>query len=324
MDGMGFRMLMDYWIMALENRLEDVPPFFGYDVDPFTRLGDKAAEDYVMKKWIAGDETIKRLQERAAFATTRAPTVDEARVICVPSHEVVLLKDQASKELKDRHLSGSGSKDAFLSDGNIISAWWSRILIQALNPPRNRLVCVRNSLSIRHILEDEVIPKGSAYMANALMGTYTLLPAADILTKPLSYVAATIRQDILAQSTRGQVEAFQAAARDFKKKTKRRIFIGDDNTIQLMFTNINKGKFYDMDFSAAVAREGTPVGQRPNALGKVIYQQYEGHFASVENLFIFVMMGKDPWGNYWLSGKLPQRMWDLVDKQLPGYVMPKL
>ncbi|KAL7905485.1 hypothetical protein GGI35DRAFT_488403 [Trichoderma velutinum] len=296
MDGMALRELYTHWIAVMEGREHDVQPLHGFDFDPLITLGTEPKEDSLQPRF---------------------PHVEEKTgLVCLPSHFVQGLKHQALKELAVLDTEDSGS--LFLSDGDVICAWWSQTLVGILKPSPHQLVAIRNSFSMRGCLSKDLLPDDLPYIGNAIMGLYTILSVDDVLNKPLNFIASHIRKGIIQQTTREQIEAFVTLIKESRKETGKRPFFGDSATIQLMFSNFGKAKFFDIDFSSAVLKEGPSVKKHPNPLGKPFYQHYEGHIPHLRNCYNFPILGKDHSGNFWLTGRLPLGTWDAVEELLRG------
>jgi hypothetical protein len=62
-----------------------------------------------------------------------------------------------------------------------------------------------NSMSMRNALSKDLLPASSAYVSNATISLYVFASVADILTKPLSYLASKVREGVAQQSTREQI-----------------------------------------------------------------------------------------------------------------------
>ncbi|PNP54754.1 hypothetical protein THARTR1_04959 [Trichoderma harzianum] len=316
MDGMALRELYTHWIAVLEGREHDVRPLHGFDFDPLISLGTQPKEESVLSKWKVSAKEMLELQVRSSLQLRLPPIEETTGLICLPSQFIQGLKHQALEELAALNAEDSGS--LFLSDGDIISAWWSQTLVGILKPSPHQLVAIRNSFSMRGCLSKDLLPEGLPYIANAIMGLYTILSVSDVLKKPLSFIASHIRKGTIQQTTREQVEAFAALIKESRKETGKRPIFGDSITIQLMFSNFGKAKFFDVDFSSAVTKEGSLAQKRPDPLGRPFYQHYEGHIPHFRNCYIFPILGKDHIGNFWLTGRLPLGAWDAVEELLCG------
>ncbi|MCJ1264218.1 hypothetical protein MMC22_004089 [Lobaria immixta] len=87
-----------------------------------------------------------------------------------------------------------------------------------------------------------MLSASSAYVANALAYVPVFMSARDVLTKPLGYVAAVLRQALTELGRRDQIEARLALAGPRKNRP------------------ATLSKFYDVDLTAAVEKEGHHLG----------------------------------------------------------------
>lgn len=156
----------------------------------------------------------------------------------------------------------------FISDGNIICAWWTRLAIQSMSQTSSRTVLIMNAFDLRTALSKEIIPSGAACMSNLSGVIYTSLPVYQIFQKPLSFVASQIRRSIQEQGTRSQVEAFVTLHQKLTATIGRAPMFGDSSNQLVVFSNWNKGRFFSIDFSSVVAKEGIPVQKRATPLGE--------------------------------------------------------
>lgn len=286
-------------------------PLHGYDVDPLATLGTKPMEPSLVAKWQLSGISMFLFVLRYIFEIVWH-SKEEGRVVCLPGQFVQDLKRIASEDLA----SEKSSNKPFLSDGDVICAWWSRTVIDALRPASNRTVGITNAFGMRNTLSKDLLPAGCAYVSNASMGVYTFIPVADILAKPLSYVASKLREGISLQGTREQVEAFISILRKSLGKRGRGPVFGDSSTILIVFSNWSAAKFFDLDLSAAVIRQGLAHEKRSNAIGKPSYINADAQFRGFSGRNAFPIMGKDAAGNYWLAGVVRAELWPKIEKSL--------
>lgn len=168
----------------------------------------------------------------------------ENRMICVPSSVVTQLREKAISELE-----ANGVQRSLLSEGEVLCAWWTRLIVAHLPPNPRRTVVLNNAYSLRKPLTD-VLP--GQYTSNAIGFLPVLLPLCEVLSQPVSFVAAEIRRTILQLGTREQVDAFAGLWR--KSSRKPPPFFGDPSMYMITFSNWSKAKLYDTDFSSAVVK----------------------------------------------------------------------
>lgn len=164
------------------------------------------------------------------------------------------------------------------------------------------------AMSLRKVLQNETLPAGRPYIGNALGFANVILPACDVLTRPLSWLAQQVRLAIAEQGTRAQTEAYLALQRESAQKLL--VFFGDAGMHQQSFSNWGKADMFGFDFGTAAvrAREGRPL--RPT------YIQNNQSPVFPEG---FPILGKDAKGNYWLSGYRRKGLWGKIEEVLRKY-----
>lgn len=313
LDAMGRVALFRNWIAVLEGREEDVQPLHGYDTDPLAELGTKPTEPSLLEKWQLSGLGLLLLSVRFIFDLLWHYK-EKGQIICLPEKFVQGLKQKTLEDLaKDNK---NSDVEPFLSDGDIICAWWTRTLIGALRPSSNRTVCIMNAYGMRNVLSKDLLPASRAYVSNAAVTINTYMPVADVLTKPLWYVASKLREAIAQQGTRNQIEALSSDMRKSLGKTGRTPVYGDSSMILVIFSNWSAGKFFHIDFSAAVVKEGLPLENRSNALGRPSFVNADGRTSGFFGRNAFPIMGRDAAGNYWLSGSVQADLWPKIEKSL--------
>jgi hypothetical protein len=239
---------------------------------------------------------------------------EESRVVCIPGRVVQDLRLKALGHLYNEG-GQKGDPKLFVSDGDVICSWWTRTLITALRPSPERTIVIMNAFGMRNVLSKDLLPAGRAYVSNAVIQAIAFLPVSDLLTKPLGYAAAKVRESI-TQLTRAQVESLAYDFRKYAHKAGRPPLYGDSSTILVIFSNWSSGKFFDIDFSSAVIKQGMPSDQRSNPVGRPSYVNGDGRVNGFVVRNIFPIMGKDAAGNYWLNGAARAEAWREIEKSL--------
>lgn len=125
----------------------------------------------------------------------------------------------------------------FISDGDIICAWWTRLAIQNMSRTSSRTVLIMNAFDLRTALSNDIVPSGAACMSNFSGVIYTSLPAHQIFQKLLSFVASHIREPIQEQGTRSRVEAFVGLHQKLTATIGRAPMFGDSSNQLVVFSN---------------------------------------------------------------------------------------
>lgn len=314
LDAMGRVALFKNWIAVLEGREDDVQPLHGYDTDPLATLGTRPTEPSLLAKWQLSGISLFLFVIRYLFDLLWY-SKEETRVVCVPGRVVQDLRQKALEDLTKEY-DQKGDTKPFVSDGDVICAWWTRTLISALRPSPNRTIVIMNAFGMRNTLSKDFLPAGSAYVSNAAINVLAFIPVADLLSKPLSYVASKVRESITQQGTRAQVEAFTYNFRECVQKAGRAPVYGDSSMLLVIFSNWSSGKFFDIDFSSAVIKQGLPSDQRSNALGRPSYVNADGKIRGFFGRNAFPILGRDAAGNYWLTGPARAEAWPEIEKSL--------
>jgi hypothetical protein len=291
LDAMGRKSLMEAWTLTLHGRDDEVAPLAGVLSDPFATLGDEPKEKYLHEKWLLKPWQMIVFGLRYAFEILSVKL--ESRLMCVPA---ALIKNIYETSLQE--LATEGDKTPFLSEGDVLCAWLTRLILSDSSPSSNQTVCIQNAYGIRALFKDR-IPAGSAYVANAVMQVHTLLPMKDLFAKPISYVAAKIRRGIVELGTREQIDAFNALVKKLAK-TRRMPLFGDGTMKLVIFSNWSKGKFFQTDFSPAVVKEGPASVSRENKIGRPSLIMNTSFSTGQKFSNIFAIVGKDTPGNYWV------------------------
>ncbi|KAL6411812.1 lysR family regulatory protein [Ilyonectria robusta] len=316
LDAMGMATLLNAWSLVLSGQEDRVPPFHGFNADPLATLGSTPVEQSMLASYQVTGLGMLGFVARYMFEQLWWRE-EETRVVCLPHSYLQAMKQTAIQELAAQDASGS---EPFLSDGDIISAWWTRLAIQHLPRTSTRTILISNGFSLRGVLANDLLPSGTAYMSNAVYAVFAFMSASDVFNKPLSYVASQVRQSIQEQGTREQIEAFAALLKTATEATGRAPIFGDSSTQMLNFSNWTKGRLFDVDFSTASAnlKPYPQLMERPNTLGRPSYVQVITHLNGFSGRYSFPIFGKDTAGNYWSAGTLRASQWLGIEEALKG------
>lgn len=318
---------MDAWSLVLHGRDAEVPPVYGFAADPLAALGSAPREEYKLADRQLNTWQLLVLGARMFLGRLWSPpTQDLKRVIMIPAsfaqrlHETALA-DLASSEQEQEQPQASSSESPpkpapFVSEGDVICAWWNRRVVGAQLPPTSRrTVAIHNVFNLRWVLGGDLLPAhGGVYVSNAAITVPTLLPARDLLARPLGHVAAALRAALQALGTRAQVEAFVAGSRAAAARGSAYV-VGDAWMHMTVCSNWTKGKFFDVDFSGAVKKPGASGAGgsgRPSYLQPHTFEKDGGSIPTNA----FPVLGKDGRGNIWLMGRFHRRHWPAIEEAL--------
>ncbi|KAI1268121.1 hypothetical protein F5Y18DRAFT_279061 [Xylariaceae sp. FL1019] len=318
LDAMGRRELFQAWIATLEGRNDDVKPLHGVYEDPLKNFGVSPTEPYMFANRVMTGWSKVVFIARIIFEQMWYPQ-EETRIICLPAAHVQKLRATAIADLEK--LSEDKESKPFLSEGDVVSGWMTRLIVQQMESPGSeRTIQIFNAFGLRSIFAKDLLPSNSAYVANAVSAVYALVSAKDILTKPLGFVAAAVRRSIAEQGTREQLEARRALDLASLEKSGMPALLGDSSMKMILISNWTKARFFENDFSAAVVKGTVPqerLERSPSKIGRPSYIQTAGYTTSAFPLRnAFPIIGKDNDGNYWTSGSLRKGSWSQIEELL--------
>jgi hypothetical protein len=333
-DAMGFVAFMRGWTAVLRGDEDKVPAFVGFDLsdDPIETLheGMPSSRYLFAHKLITGWRFFLFVVN-FIFELVWWPK-EELRTICVPGAYLTQLRKSALAELADEaqqtHNDAPAGKLAskpFLSEGDVLFSWWSRIMLRALNPAPQQTICLMNVFDTRGVLCEmgRVASPDIAMTANATSPLYSLIPAGKFLSKavPLSWIASQVRYAINTLRTPEQLQAQAAGLRDSARDAGRPPLYGDSGMMLVTCSNWHRGKLFQMDFSAAVV--GDDDATRYDSEKIKGYQKGKPSFVnatSTEKGFSIrnsqVILGKDAAGNWWIHSCMRVGAWKKVREQL--------
>ncbi|KAF3483028.1 uncharacterized protein GIQ15_02352 [Arthroderma uncinatum] len=304
-DGMGMKSLLHAWTLLLQDPEAKVPVPYGADTNPLATLGQNPTEPYRcldqrLSKWQKLVGVSLRLPRFLLYQRIN-------RVVCVPSSLIASLRKEALKDIGKV----PNAKTSFVSENDILFAWWARIVFSCTPRNRNHKINLITTASRRGPLSKDLLPSDSVYLSNAIGFLQTLVTRKELLDEPLGYTAYRIRRTIQQDNTREQIEAQEALAA--KSILGLPAWLGDLSTEALLSASQGKVNLYSLDFSGA--RKDQP--SKPNSPVRPYYCQNFlpgeiSHIISPNCLFF----GKDANGNYWISATLRRTVWDRVEEAL--------
>ncbi|KAH9900500.1 hypothetical protein F4778DRAFT_739235 [Xylariomycetidae sp. FL2044] len=328
MDAMGRKSLLEAWIATLSGREQDVLPLHGISQDPMKMVGKNITEPYKLGHLLFTSWQMLLF----AFVYVWKKTFykeEETRMVCMPSWFVKSLRATTTKSL----VAKTGNKSAFLSDGDVLTAWIVRLAVSHMPRTSNRTVMIGNAFGLRSTFANDLLPKNKAYIGNATTTVSTRLTVRDLLTRPLSYAAAAVRESLVQLGTREQLEARIGLDMSHYKTAGFVPLYGDASMEIFTCSNWAKGGFFGMDFSAAVVarQEIAAAGaddddddddknknnlRQTNLVGRPSYIQPIGFVKNYPSHNSFQIIGKDAQGNYWWSGTLRKGLWAGIEETL--------
>ncbi|MCJ1270263.1 hypothetical protein MMC22_010159 [Lobaria immixta] len=219
LDAIGRKAHLDAWSLMLQGREDEILPSHDVETDPMATLGTHPTEPYRHADKHLSTWQMMIFGLRYAFDQIFGPPKPESRVICVPAAFAQSLRDGALADIKAANNNENGGDAPFVSEGDVLCAWWTRHIISYLRRDPSQTVAINIVFGLRWLLAKDILPASSAYVANAMTFVPAFMSVRDILTKPLSYVAVVLRQALADLGSREQVEARLALERTSQEQT---------------------------------------------------------------------------------------------------------
>lgn len=314
---LGRQALMKAWSLVMAGRDDEVPPMSSAMDDPMEKLGRLDTPPSEQEPFVLEQQN-KRLHGLSFFKLALSTVWEmywrpymDVRIMFLPADFIARLRKTALQDLQSDQ---KGPVDAsapppFVSEGDVISAWTSRIL------SRSRQHCPIQAVTVVDIQGRfrEAFTPGHAYVQNTILAVFTLFGRGEARTATLGQQAHKVRETIVEQTTERQCEAFLRLGRQLNHRP----IFGEPDSTFLIVTNWTKAKFAEIiDFSPAVARRGVPEGQRRTEPGRVVYHHPNILAPSVTFRDCLQVMGKDKEGNYWFKGAFLPEFWELFEQEL--------
>ncbi|KAF9770782.1 hypothetical protein IL306_011610 [Fusarium sp. DS 682] len=309
MDVMGQQALLHAWSLVLAGRISDVPPVLGAHEDVIRATLDDSpkGEDFIMGQRQLKGWSMVKFGLNYAWDLLRGPA-PEVHSIFLPQRVMAEMRRRAEDDLAVDE--ASVNEKHFISDGDILTAWATQAVARSL--PKSRPVTVFQVLNARFRLPS-LIQASGVYIQNMVVAGFTLL-SPQAASGPLGHIALENRRCLREQATEGQVLALLRQLRQQLNKSKDpNILCGETDAVLLCVSNWGRADMFKAaDFGPAVIRAGKQGAQRSNPPGTIVYH----HAGSMRRLVglgnLFLVLGKDHGGNYWLSGTLPPSTWEAI------------
>lgn len=320
-DVMGIRTFLDAWTAILRGEPKAVPKLRSFRSDPLSLLGQRTpANQYIYYDRVFGRKDFLYFIGLNILERLWYPR-EERRTLCLPASSLKHLRSMAVSQIS----SITPTEDnvvPFLSESDVLLAWWVSTLHGALGLRPDQAILVNNALNLRTSNHDSFEATDDAYIGNALCMSPTFLQGSEISMESLGPIALRIRQSLAQQRTIEQVEAVTALQMETMERTGYLALVGDPRMVLLSCSNWKKAGLYDVDFSPAIVQNSirSKIGNSGEG-GKPVYVNGIQHSAkSFRN--VLSVLGKDSAGNWWLTGVLRTSAWKKVQEQLDMIDMP--
>lgn len=316
-DFLGLIAFYRAWLAALHGKEDQIAPFVGWkDKDPLEnlQLGQQPPR-YIFSGRILEGWGFFKFAVRTMFEHFWYPEAS-LRFFTLPDKFVDKLTISARAELAAAHKDDDTSK-AFLSEGDVLCAWWTRLIAKSLNARPNRSICLINRFDSRDILAKMGLMPSSnvSFLGNAAYSASCFAPAERYTSNsyPLGLLANQVRDAIKVHRTTEQLQAQDAAYRESKAKTGHLPVYGDPDMLLCVFTNCARGKLFEMDFSPAVVED--KCQDEKSKRGLPVFIGTTGKDSRWSSRNNSVILGKNQSGDWWLSSRLRSNVWEKLEEE---------
>lgn len=318
-DAMGRYAIVTNWSKVLAGKEDEVTPLLGVYEDPLADLGTgpvpKEEEPYALEPMLLKGLGLVNFAVRFMWDSFWRPN-QEQHIMCVPAKSIAALRESATKDL-----SADDTSAPFVSDGDILTAWLTRLTCLGMPADPQQSLAVMNVFDIRSRLPNLFNSPG-VYVNNLLAFAVTHLTAGEALTLPLGKLALQFRESLEAQITEGQV---RSRLRLTRKQAGAPMLFMEPSAFMISGSNWTKARFFDaVDFSPAVIKTGKPfvpasasaTAARVTAPGKPVY--YHSVLVLDVSMLrnIFNILGRDAAGNYWINVVLNPDHWPKIEEEI--------
>ncbi|OHW92843.1 hypothetical protein CSPAE12_08547 [Colletotrichum incanum] len=302
-DAVAQKCLFEAWTLALQGRDGEILNPLAPEDYALENVGKNPLEPYVLVDRRLSMSGLVSWVVRNVYSL--AICSKEHRMVCIPAEYLKRLREKALAELAAAANAEDTTVTPFLSEGDILVAWVTRLAMSNLPKDSERLVVIQQAYQWRSVLED-IIPPDRPFLSNCVGTLLTLTSAKELIQRPLSYLASQVRQAVIEQGSREQVEAYASLVRR-DPRNKAPPFLGASSMQFISFTNCQKANMFGVDLSAASANP------RNTPLLPSYVQILHGPYNFTNGIII---VGKDPKGNYWLSGYGVKGLWESMERKM--------
>ncbi|KAK3209909.1 hypothetical protein GRF29_44g1037238 [Pseudopithomyces chartarum] len=185
-DALGRQSFLQAWLAVLDGRDDEVPEFTPYEEDPIVSIaeGGRPWEHIHYGHVLTG---IWYVLFVICFIYEMVVYKKEAgRTIRFPGSWVDELRNRAMDELREK---GVAEKDAFVSHGDVLLAFWCKTTLAAQHIRSGRPLHIINAMNVRGASEHVPLPDKSAYIGNAVLSATSLTDTAELYKLSVGEVA---------------------------------------------------------------------------------------------------------------------------------------
>ncbi|KAL8780691.1 MAG: hypothetical protein Q9194_000794 [Teloschistes cf. exilis] len=317
-DAMGTTQLLKAWSSVLAGRSEDVPPVLGNRIDAIEDVG-MSSDEKAQVPFILQNTQIKGLS-MLAFAVrfvwdllTRRKI--ETHSMFLPAKFVSQLRQMAQDQLRQTGI----EKPPFLSDGDIITAYFSRLVM--LSRSRKRPAIIMNVFDVRGRLRD-TFTSGAAYLQNLILPASFTVPALEKSAMSFGQIALGLRKAVEEQTTDAQARSLMKLMKASVAATGSMPIFGSSDSMIIACTNWSKAGLRDAaNFGPAVIPTDHADADDKSVAPPGTCVSYGGTTISNKDnpRDTFVIYGKDVAGDCWVHAYLRPESWKLIQDEFGKY-----
>ncbi|KAI9368158.1 hypothetical protein BJX61DRAFT_550644 [Aspergillus egyptiacus] len=315
-DATGTAELLKAWSTVLEGRIDRVPMLLGARRDVLSTVGvlsdEAAGKPFLLEhRQIKGFSLLSFILRFAWDLLTNRNI--RTGTIFLPGSFIRELRQTAQAQLAvEEQLDAK----PFLTDGDLITAWGSQIVMSATRRKRPAIIC--NVFDMRRRLDSVLVP-GGIYVQNLILPASVLLSAGEMASSSLGQIALKLRQAIVEQATDTQARRLMRVIRSSIASSGLMPLFGDAAARVIACTNWSKARLQESaNFFPAVAgdrRTGdstTPPGSCVSYWGTTLG-------TSDNPRDTFIIYGRNQKDGYWLHAYLRPEAWDMIEAQFTRY-----
>lgn len=310
LDASAFRSLLKNWSHVLAGREDQVEAVYGSSTDPLSVIDadhsstqEHILDHHRMSWWRIVPFCFRFL--RHYFMASNI----EKRMIYLPRGSLEKLTARTIGEAQ----SAAQSSDAFISEGDIVTAWLTRAAVVGNGARRPATIVDVVNLRGRFSFLKE---SPNVFLQNMLSMAVTVA-SADETQSSAGYLALLHRRALSQQLEESQLAIIGRRIRHaIQNEGMPPIFFGPSSAIPVVMNNIAKLSYIQaIDFSKAVTRAGDSSPGRLNPPGTPTVAFTEPIDMKNTPGFCFVW-GKDHDGGLWLSSAMTRQGWELLERDL--------
>lgn len=133
-DAMGLKAILQGWMAVMQDKVEDVPEPFGFEMDPLAEFGKSPAREvHVLADRMLSMWGLVVYLARRAYSLLIGPS--DIRMVCFPAAVFQKLRKRAVAEaVQEADARGEATVvQPYLSDNDVLEAFWLRLAVRSLD-----------------------------------------------------------------------------------------------------------------------------------------------------------------------------------------------